>query len=410
MKDRQAKRCFPLLLILGLLAAGSQVHAYGEPANGFPSWEERMVHVMTNRARSDPAADLAECTVCAEKDCYGQVPPLVYSYNLNRAARFHCANLASCGCGLQHDSPCDLVDGIGDLYTPGPCDGSKECACQGGECDCSGTDWSARISAFGTSPSAENAAGGGGDPVSVFYMWLWEPDSNPECDWRMSNGHRANILGERSGQLGVGYEGYYVQDFAGGTPDRKIPAGAHYPNAPSDEVEFRANWYDPAGGPTQALVNIDGTCHAMTLERGTTDNGTYLFTGPAAGACPRYYFLFKDSAGGQVTYPDTGSFGIGCEDWEETRPAAGDGCDCTPSCGTNVCGDDGCGGSCGDCDPGFACSAGACVPASADPLPDGSEPPPTDASSDAPADPAADAGDEGDDGGGDGGCGCAVAR
>jgi len=35
---------------------------------------------------------------------------------------------------------------------------------------------------------------------------------------------------------------------------------------------------------------------------------------------------------------------------------------CVPSCGTRVCGDDGCGGSCGECiEAGESCSAGRCV-------------------------------------------------
>ncbi|MBM4396792.1 MAG: SMP-30/gluconolactonase/LRE family protein [Deltaproteobacteria bacterium] len=34
---------------------------------------------------------------------------------------------------------------------------------------------------------------------------------------------------------------------------------------------------------------------------------------------------------------------------------------CAPACGTAVCGDDGCGGSCGECPPGDNCEAGACV-------------------------------------------------
>jgi hypothetical protein len=35
---------------------------------------------------------------------------------------------------------------------------------------------------------------------------------------------------------------------------------------------------------------------------------------------------------------------------------------CTPSCTGKVCGDDGCGGSCGVCEPGLGCLEGACVP------------------------------------------------
>ncbi|MBU1974496.1 MAG: hypothetical protein KKH52_03820 [Nanoarchaeota archaeon] len=34
---------------------------------------------------------------------------------------------------------------------------------------------------------------------------------------------------------------------------------------------------------------------------------------------------------------------------------------CTPSCTGKVCGDDGCGGSCGTCPADYTCSAGACV-------------------------------------------------
>ena len=35
---------------------------------------------------------------------------------------------------------------------------------------------------------------------------------------------------------------------------------------------------------------------------------------------------------------------------------------CSPACGGNVCGDDGCGGSCGTCAPTELCEEGACVP------------------------------------------------
>ncbi len=37
---------------------------------------------------------------------------------------------------------------------------------------------------------------------------------------------------------------------------------------------------------------------------------------------------------------------------------------CTPSCDGKVCGDDGCGGSCGSCEPGFGCKEGQCVESS----------------------------------------------
>jgi hypothetical protein len=81
--------------------------------------------------------------------------------------------------------------------------------------------------------------------------------------------------------------------------------------------------------------------------------------------CERYYFIFQDSTGAQITYPTTGSLGAGggtCADWDTTRPAAGAGCTCTPSCGSKVCGDNGCGGACGACSGSQTCDAtGQCV-------------------------------------------------
>jgi MYXO-CTERM domain-containing protein len=336
---------FVVVVAVGLSAA-TDGSAYGEPQDGFPSWSERMNMVMANRARCDPAADLADCSVCAEAGCYDPVPPLGWSYDLNRAARFHAANLVSCSCGLMHASPCTLVDGIGDLYTPGSCDGSSSCACVGGTCPCDGgTGTWDRISAFGATGSAENAASGG-DPWSVHYMWLHEADSDSSCGWRVANGHRANILGG-SRQLGVGQDGYWVQDFSAGGSVHSIASGAHYPNATGPDVEFRANWYD-ADAPSAAMVNVEGTCHPMTRERGSDENGTFIWTGPADGSCPRYFFIFKQADGTEVYYPDTGSFavGSGCEDWSSSRPPTGDDCDYSyvppdeGGCGCTVVGHD----------------------------------------------------------------------
>jgi hypothetical protein len=58
-------------------------------------------------------------------------------------------------------------------------------------------------------------------------------------------------------------------------------------------------------------------------------------------------------------YKEAGPFGCG-----ESEECVGGECQCIPSCGTKVCGDDGCGGSCGQCDAlNFeVCSpAGKCV-------------------------------------------------
>ena len=345
-------------------AVGQVQRAYGEPVAGFPSWYERMIHVLTNRSRADPPADLASCTSCADSGCFtSALPPLEWHEDLNHAARFHAANLTHTGCSMSHTSPCTLVSNIGSLY-PSSCDGQASCACQGGVSCGGGTDTFSRFGLFGVSGGAraENIAWLG-DPFSVYYAWFHEPTSDPTCSWTMANGHRHNILGSFD-KLGVGGQGgFTVQDFWNtGSLSQPIPAGAHYPET-GTSIDFRANWYDTAG-PSQALVNVEGTCYAMTQERGmTAANATYLYeaSGLASG-CKRYYFIFEDSASQPVYYPDTGSFGIGCAtEWSSTRPAEGSGCSCTPDCAGKVCGPDGCGGSCGSCAANESCQSGQCV-------------------------------------------------
>lgn len=56
-----------------------------------------------------------------------------------------------------------------------------------------------------------------------------------------------------------------------------------------------------------------------------------------------------------------------CVDDDDDNDGVGDSFDCeplnplVPGCQGRVCGDDGCGGSCGDCLPGYGCQTGACV-------------------------------------------------
>lgn len=54
----------------------------------------------------------------------------------------------------------------------------------------------------------------------------------------------------------------------------------------------------------------------------------------------------------------TYAFGYLAEAAPLTDPCGGQ---CVPRCGANLCGDDGCGGSCGLCPEGTACEAGSCV-------------------------------------------------
>jgi hypothetical protein len=166
--------------------------------------------------------------------------------------------------------------------------------------------------------------------------------------------------------IGYGHgAGASVGDFGGSGTLGKIASGSHYPRSGS-MVDAWANWADTTG-PSVALIDVDGTCSVMTLTRGTVTNGAYhtQVTGVGSG-CHRYFFVFHDSANNMITYPTTGSLGIGpsgsCADWDSSRPAQGTGCDCMPDCTGKTCGDDGCGGSCGMCPSGQTCnSSNACV-------------------------------------------------
>jgi len=136
-----------------------------------------------------------------------------------------------------------------------------------------------------------------------------------------ANGHRYLIL-TANGSVGLGVSGYSVGDFGSGDPPYKIPSGSHYPRQAAS-VELWANWYD-AKAPKSASVVVDGTCTTMSLKRGTPTNGAWSATANNVGSgCHRYYFSFVDANGATVTYPATGSLGIGsaasCADWDTSR-------------------------------------------------------------------------------------------
>jgi uncharacterized protein YkwD len=351
-----------------LESVAGRTEALGEPTDGFPSWEERAVLVWTNRARADPATDLAACVSgsprCAEAACYSPVGPLAWNHELARLARFHSDNLARAGCSLQHDSPCTLRTDVATLYTPGSCNGAPACACtDAASCGAARTIIWDRFARFGFSGGgrAENIATGS-DPVTTFYRWLHENDTSSACGYRGTNGHRYSILNGSYRAIGIGKTtagNIYTQDFHSTGSPTGIVAGVHYPRTGAS-LEFRANWASTAA-PMQAQVNVDGTCTPMTLERGAGTNGTYLASlSGLSTACHRYFFQFR-TASGDVFYPTTGSLTINCPtEYDATRPAVCGGC--TPSCGARECGDDGCGGSCGACGAGETCNAsGACV-------------------------------------------------
>jgi hypothetical protein len=313
--------------LLTLFASvGTAFAQRGVPSNGFPSWDERMLLVYVNRARADPAADLAGCSVCAEKACYSQVHPLDWAQGLNHSTRFHVANLNFAG-AFQHDSPCSLVSTIATDY-PGTCQGQISCACVGGTLTGS-TVWSTRIGMFYSSGTlGENIAGGNATPSATFYQWLWESYSTATCGFASGNGHRYNILNGGYAIMGNGRDGTtWAQDFSGGTTvTGTLIAGGHEPQYISSTVDFRVNYYD-TGAPTSGVVNIDGTCTSMPLERGTSTNATYHLAMSLSGStCHKYRFEFVRPGGTTVYLPSTGSYQVGgsssCADYTATNLGA----------------------------------------------------------------------------------------
>lgn len=298
----------------------------GEPNGTFPNWEERAIAQLVNRARVEPAAELADCQGCLEKACYSPVAPLIWNYDLNQAARFHSVSMGMFPF-FAHDTPCALFSNIDARY-PGTSDGSFASSCSG-----SGTTFAfVRVGMFGAGYAGENVAAGQSSPHAAFYAWLHETTDSSACGFSFSNGHRFNIL--TSGPaLGVGYAQvpgspwgkYWTQDFGGFGPIPKIPSGSHWtegrfrdPSPGDNKVEFWANWYDPAGAPGTATVVLDNVPQVMTRARGSSTNGAYSATvnGVSTG-CHAYYFSFIDSALNLVRYPTTGTlgFGAGCADY-----------------------------------------------------------------------------------------------
>ena len=366
--------CFTSCFLLSVCARTFALAPQGgESINGFPNWSERVLHEWTNRARCDPQVEMNQCgSACSEGACYSAKAPLPWVLELNRSARFHSDEMVAQNF-FAHDSHCTLPANISSLY-PSSCTGAASCACQGGISTCAPvcTTWNSRIALFGGNASGEVIASvSSSDPVTAFYLWLYEPYTPTTCGFGTGNGHRWLLL-SASGGLGAGVSGQKSTiDFGAASPSvPKIPSGSHYPRQASS-VAVWANWYDSAA-PTEALVNVDGTTHPLTLQRGTPQNGAWSASISGVGSgCHRYYFIFQDSSGATFTYPGTGSLGIGpagCADWDASRPLTA----------YSLCFGDGTAGSCPCLNSGAAghgcansqVAAGALLGASGGTLPD----------------------------------------
>ena len=142
--------------ICAVLTTAGNAAAVGEAINGFPNWNERVIHAWMNRARCDPKVEMMACgNNCPEGACYNPIAPLVWDEKLNHAARYHSAEMVQ-QAYFAHDSACTVVNNINTIY-PGQCNGAASCGCVNGMKSCQSvcTTWAARIGLFGANASGE---------------------------------------------------------------------------------------------------------------------------------------------------------------------------------------------------------------------------------------------------------------
>jgi hypothetical protein len=295
--------------------------AVGEPMNGFPSADERLMLMAINRGRSDPSTVKG-----AMSTVYPARPPVAWSYDLSRSSRFHATNLFDADVTLMHTSPCTLNTDVG---TSG-CDGSIACACatpvptmcascamQDAQNSC-GTAPFTRIGYFTSIANGEVAAAGYADTFASVNGWLDEPAG--------SDGHRTNLLdvGITSNTMGAGHiagKGACYSSFD--ISDSGMQKGLTIPQMPTASIQpvtgsattmftFYATWADATGGAPQSLdVVVDGTCTPLTLELGTPMlNSTWSVGKTLSAGCHNYYYVAVDSTGNSVLYPTTGSLNV----------------------------------------------------------------------------------------------------
>ncbi len=307
-------------VIVALLLAAScgesnvsalRTSALGEPIGDFPSYEERVLLYLTNRARTAPSD-------FNPGDPYPPSQPLQFDYELTVAARFHAQHIIDESCWCEDHSSCCPLSGSGE-----------DVACSGPTTGCGAVSAEGRLSLFSSAYSGENMAMGQPTPAAAMEAWIFSP------------GHWANINNPGSNRMGPGnYQSAWVQDFgAAAGPSSVIADGIHF--ADGQAMRFATTYKQTgSGGPRTALVIVDGECHDLALVNGVPEQGAFETSVSLSAGCHRYYFHFTDGNGNDVTHPSFGSFGVGvatgaCEFFIDTRPAD----TCSPSGQTCMTGD-----------------------------------------------------------------------
>ncbi|MDP3238256.1 MAG: MopE-related protein [Myxococcales bacterium] len=295
----------------------SVAQAIGEPANGFPSDQERMLHVLMNQARVSPRTPNNMCgDHTAEVGANVSKAPLVYNRDANTGARFSARHMAEVGC-FQNESCCE----IGDAGTGPGCIGPGACtgAMCGQTCDAGvGQTAQQRYGQFGFATlSATTIAR---NVPAAADLW---------CNLMQSGQNRALIYADAGTEFGAGLfraEGgqcsmpYWAVAFGRGAVQiPRIPAASamHPPPNPGNtsQLYFAANYFDPSNrGPQRSAVVVAGHCFDMDRAWGSAGNGTWetRFPDPDVlpNGCHPYYFLFTDAQGTRYTYPSVGSLQV----------------------------------------------------------------------------------------------------
>lgn len=314
--------CAAALVAAGLLSSGcgssgstaagggTPSSGYGVPQNGYPSWTERALLVLTNAVRLAPldyrskfASDFSPSLSAANAlAAYPAVGPLRWNLDLNESARAHSIDMGENGC-FQHNS-------------------------------CDGTPWNVRIGSYYSLSSriGENIAAGypsPADPRYVMAMWLCDQSGTSCCaDGAGCDGHRSNLMLAAYQALGTGYadvasslyEYYWTQDFGGAFAGEAPPLvdGSHI-FFPSGQVTFFANYWD-AKAPQSLAVIVDGATVGLAVTLGSAATGTWTATTAAGSSCRTYHFEAVDAGGAAWRYPASGDFrtygeGACSEDW-----------------------------------------------------------------------------------------------
>jgi hypothetical protein len=299
---------------------GATSQALGEVNGGYPSDQERMLHVLVNQARHSPTTpNNNECgDWTAEVGVNVKKTPLVYSLEANRGARFSARHMSELGC-YQNDNCCVLGDagvglGVGCIGNAACTGASCQQTCDAGVGQTAQQRYALfNFNSLSAVTVARNVAG-------AYELW---------CNLMQSQGNRDSIYSDANTQFAAGVwqesnqscpSTYWALAYgnAAVTVPRIPAASAFYtPPNPSNtsQMHFAANYYDPSGVPPQrALVVVGGHCFDMDRVWGYDDNGTYetRFPDPDVipDGCHPYYFLFVDGAGTRVTYPTTGSLQV----------------------------------------------------------------------------------------------------